>query len=405
MKTFLKPLYLRIYPNVTQATKINSDIGFCRFLWNKMLDERIKVYEEFKDDKDTLKEHKHKTEKEWKREFEWLKDADSQALQQTRIDLETAFNNFFKSEKGEREGEKVGYPKFKSKKGLKQSFRTCNTNNNIKIDFEKQTIQTPKKGKIKFRHGDVSECFKDALNIKNITITRKPSGKYFASILFEMQKEFTENSNSGLKTKGLDMHLNKFYVDDEGVSPEYPKPFRKLQRKLKQLQRKHSRKRKGSQNRNKARLRVARCHEKIANVREDFLHKMSCKLIKENEQIVVENLAIKNMMKNPKWAKSVADLGWNSFIQMLIYKALWNGKRVLMADRWFASSKLCSVCGWKNNELLLSNRTWLCLGCGTLHNRDVNAAKNLKKIGQEVSELTPVEMRVALSLKQEAPHL
>ena len=248
-----------------------------------MLAERIRVYEELKDNKRALYDHNYKTEKEYKEEFEWLKEVDSISLQQSRIDLSVAYQNFFKSLKKQRKGEQVGFPKF-HKKGRKDSYRTCSSTNNVKIDFENQKVKLPKIGWVKFR--DKRTGFPGI--IKSATVSRSKTGKYFVSLLFEYEREaktfdVKQSLEKGLFVKGLDMSLDKFYVDDMGNSPEYQRLFRKYEDRLAYLQKQASKKKSGSNNRKKAQLRVNKLYEKIANSRKDFVEKLSTKLLQEND--------------------------------------------------------------------------------------------------------------------------
>lgn len=253
--------------------------------------------------------------------------------------------------------------------------------------------------------------------ILNATVSKTSTGKYFASILFEQELELQGvELREDTKVIGLDMSLQNFYVDNLGNSPNYQKPFRSNQKRLAHYQRKLSKKVKGSKNREKARLKVAKVHEKITNSRKDFVSRLSTKLVRENDVIVVENLSLKGMSQALKLGKSVMDLGYSEFVRQLEYKALWNNKTFLRADRWFASSKLCSYCGYKKKDLQLDDREWDCPNCGASHSRDTNAGQNLrnyglKELGLKRPENKPVEIEAsnlvailnqASSMKQEA---
>jgi putative transposase len=384
MSTIHKAMKIRIYPTKDQETLILKTIGSCRFLYNAMLSERIETYQKLKDDRKTLYEHKHKTEKQYKEEFPWMKEVDSVALQFSRIDLSAAYMNFFNSLKGKRKGEAVGFPKF-HKKGSKDSYRTCVTNGNVRVDFVDRTVRLPKVGFVKFR--DLRPSMEGTL--KQVTVSRTPTGKYFASMLFE--QELTLNDielKKGLKTKGLDMSLSKFFVDDEGNSPAYEKLYRDGERKLARLQRRASRRKKGSKNRAKAYLALAREHESIANKRRDFTQKLSTELVRENDVIVIESLSLKDMSRALRLGKSVMDLGYSEFVRQLRYKALWNEVVLVEADKWFASSKTCSKCGHVHKGLQLSDRVFECPCCGHSIDRDENAGKNLRAYGLQELGLT-----------------
>ena len=386
----LKALKIRIYPNVEQTTLLNKTFGCTRFVYNSMLSERKKVYGELKELPRELYEYKYKTEKQLKEEFPFLKEVDSIALQQARMNLGTAYENFFRRCKDTRiPSSEKGFPKFK-KKNAKNSFRTIMINGNLKIDFDLKKIKAPKLGWINFRDNRRIEDVK----IHSMTFSRTPSLKYYVSILYEdviENKPRVDLNRTDLKVKGLDMSLTNFFVDDEGNSPQYDRNYRTTEKKIAWLQNKISTT-KNKSLKNKLKLRLARLHEHIANKRKDFNEKLSTKLVKENDVIVVESLSLKDMAKFRKWeelknskdksnhGKSVNDLGWYAFVQRLKTKAEEQGKIVIEANRWFASSKTCNVCGYVNKDLTISDRSWICPHCGTEHNRDQNAAINLKQI-------------------------
>ena len=386
----LKALKIRIYPNVQQTTMLNKTFGCTRFIYNTMLSERKEVYDKLKHNSRELYEYKYKTEKQLKEEYEFLKEVDSVALQQARMNLGTAYENFWRRCKDPRiPSSEKGFPKFK-KKNSKNSYRTVCSHDNLKIDFEKKKIKAPKIGWINFR----DDRKIDDIKIHSMTFSRTPSMKYYVSILYE---DNTENkpqvdlNGTNLKVKGLDMSLTNFFVDDEGNSPQYDRNYRTYEKKISELQQKLSTT-KSKSLKNKLRLRLARLHEHISNKRKDFNEKLSTKLVKENDVIVIETLSLKDMAKFRKWSerkynkdksnhgKSVYDLGWYTFVQRLKTKAEEQGKIVIEADKWFASSKTCNICGYVNKDLTISDRTWLCPKCGKEHNRDQNAAINLKHL-------------------------
>ena len=386
----LKALKIRIYPNVKQTSLLNKTFGCTRFVYNSMMSERKKVYGELKELPRELYEYKYKTEKKLKEEFPFLKEVDSIALQQARMNLGMAYENFFRRCKDSRiPSSEKGFPKFK-KKNAKNSFRTIMINGNLKIDFARKKIKAPKIGWISYHDDRRIEDIK----IHSMTFSRTPSLKYYVSILYEdvvENKPQVDLNRTDLKVKGLDMSLTNFFVDDEGNSPQYDKNYRTYEKKISELQQKLSTT-KSKSLKNKLRLRLARLHEHVANKRKDFNEKLSTKLVKENDVIVIESLSLKDMAKFRKWSerkdskdksnhgKSVYDLGWYTFVQRLKTKAEEQGKIVIEADKWFASSKTCNVCGYVNRDLTISDRTWLCPRCGTEHNRDQNAAINLKQI-------------------------
>ena len=386
----LKALKIRIYPNVQQTTMLNKTFGCTRFIYNTMLSERKEVYDKLKHNSRELYEYKYKTEKQLKEEFEFLREVDSVALQQARMNLGLAYENFWRRCKDSRiPSSEKGFPKFK-KRNSKNSYRTVCNNNNLKVDFERKKVKAPKIGWISFRDDRRIEDIK----IHSMTFSRTPSLKYYVSILYEddvINKEKVDVNSPNLKVKGLDMFLTKFFVDDEGNSPQYDRNYRTSEKKIAWLQNKISTT-KSKSLKNKLRLRLARLHEHISNKRKDFIEKISTKLVKENDVIVIESLSLKDMAKFKKWeerieskdksnhGKSVYDLGWYTFVQRLKTKAEEQGKVVIEANKWFASSKTCNVCGYVNRDLTISDRSWICPNCGTEHNRDQNAAINLKQI-------------------------
>lgn len=386
----LKGLKLRIYPNVQQKILLDKTFGCSRFIYNTMLFERKSVYEQLKDKPRELYEYKYRTEKQLKEEFDWLKEVDSISLQQSRMNLGVAYENFFKKLKNPKiPSSEKGFPKFK-KKHHKNSFRTIMVGNNLKIDFENKKIKAPKLGWISYRDDRRIENIK----IHNMTFSRTPSMKYYVSILYEdtvENKPQIDTNRSDLKVKGLDMSLTNFFVDDEGNSPQYDRNYRKSEQKIKWLSEKISTT-KCTQLKKKLRLRLNRLHEHISNKRKDFNEKLSTKLVKENDVIVLETLSLKDMAKKKSFeekcnssdkadhGKSVHDLGWAYFVNRLKTKAVEQGKIVIEADKWFASSKTCNICGYVNKDLTVQDRSWICPKCGTEHNRDENAAINLKNI-------------------------
>ena len=369
---------LRIYPNQEQSILIDKTIGCCRFLYNQMLGERKQVFEEHKENKEEIYGWKYKTEKQYKEEFEFLKEVDSVALVQARRHLEVAYNNFFKSLSGRRKGGNVGFPKFKRKKngGSYTSMLYCG---NIKI-VDSNHIKIPKFGVMRFRQNKNIN-----LNDKicSITVKRTSTEKYFCSVLFEKEVEETKKVELSENSKviGLDMSLTNFFVDDNGNSPAYAKIYKKHEKRLKRLHHLESRKKKGSRRQKKLRKSINFINEKISNKRKDFSHKLSTELVKQYNVIVVESLSLKAISQGLKLGKSVMDLGYSEFITQLQYKCDWYGKHLIEADKWFASSKICNKCGYKYNDLTLSERKWVCPCCGTTIERDENAAKNLKDLG------------------------
>lgn len=369
----------RIYPNAGQDEILNKTFGCCRFLWNHMLNERNDTYQRLKDDKESLHSHEYKTEKQYKQDFPFLKEVDAKALQNVNRNLFQAFQNFFDGMKGKRP--RVGYPSFKSKHG-KQSYTTNNINDNIKIDFEKKRIKFPKIDTW-FKYRD-DRTFSE--KIRKVTISKTKSGKYFASISFERENniEAMQEIDDG-KITALDMSFASFVVSENGRM-DNPRFYRKNEQKLKRLHRQVSRKRKGSSNRNKARATLARFYDRIGDARSDWQHKVSRELVNANDAIILEDLNIEGMKRfNSGFAKTVTlDFSWSEFVRMIAYKAERDGKYLVLVDRFYPSSKTCSSCGFIKDDLTLTDRAWICSSCHAIHDRDVNAAKNLKWEGKRI---------------------
>lgn len=364
-----KAFKFRLYPNKEQELKLNKTFGCCRFVYNYYLNRRIELY---KNNKQNMNYNACSADlTSLKKELIWLKEADKFALQNSLKDLDRAYGNFFREiKKGNKE---QGFPRFKSKHHHEQSYRTTFTNNNIEINSNK--IKLPKLGWVKIKLSqDISG------RIVNATITKTCSGKYFVSVCCtDVEIRRFEQAEFNI---GIDFGIKEFAIGSNGEVFRNPKYLSKLEKKLKREQRKLSKKKKNSRNRNKQRIKLNRVHEKITNRRNDFLQKLSTKLIRENQIICIEDLAVKNMVKNHKLAKSILDVSWSEFVRMLYYKALWHDRIIQKVDRYYASSQTCNVCGYKNiNTKDLSVRKWQCIKCSAKHDRDENAAKNILNEG------------------------
>ena len=359
-----KAYKFRIYPNAEQQTMLTKTFGCVRFIYNRMLSDKIKYYEE-------MKQKLNNTPARYKKEFEWLKEVDSLALANAQMNLQTAYGNFFKSPK-------TGFPKFKSKKSNRRSYTTNCVNGNISIDSG--YIKLPKVGTVKLKqHRNIPVDYK----LKSVTVSQTPSGKYYASVLFEYENQVQLIEPHSFL--GLDFSMHELYKDSNGNEPCYPRYYRQAENRLAREQRKLSKMQKGSNNRNKQRIKVAMLHEKVANQRKDFLHKQSRQIANAYDCICIENLDMKAMSQSLNFGKSVSDNGWGMFVAYLKYKLRDIGKQLIKVDKFFASSQICSICGYKNTGTKnLSVRAWDCPQCGSHHDRDINAATNIKNEGMRI---------------------
>ena len=360
-----KGVKFRIYPNKQQKNLINQTFGCARLVYNKALALRIKGYEE--DEKvNYSKTSLMLTELKTTEEFSFLKDVDSIALQQSLRDLDRAYVNFF--------SKRAGFPKFKSKKENFKSYRTLNQGDNIRIAGK--YLKLPKLGYVKVRQS------MPIGKIHNVTVEKTPSGKYFAVLNVEFEPA---PLRCKAETIGLDVGIKDFFTDSNGNKVNNPKYLEKSIKKLVREQKKLSRKVKGSANYTKQRQKLALVYEKITNQRNDFLHKLSTTLVRENQTICVEDLKVKNMIKNHKLALHISSVSWSRFFTMLEYKAYWYGSDIVKVPTMYPSSQTCSNCGYKNNDVKnLSVRSWTCPCCGTKHDRDINAAINILNKGLQI---------------------
>ena len=357
----LKAYKYRIYPNSEQKIQIAKTFGCCRFVYNQTLSYRKERYEKEKVSLSKIDCNNYCT-RILKKKYPWLKEADKFALSNAVYNMDSAYQKFFK--------EHAGYPKFRSKHNNRKSYKTNITGKNITVDFENGKVKLPKLKQVKAK---LHRKFQG--KIKSATVSQVPSGKYYVSILVETEHVPLEHTDHNI---GLDLGIKDLCITSDGKKYGNPKTIRKYENKLAKLQRQLAHKKKGSNNYYKKKKQIALCYEKITNTRKDYLHKVSHEIISENQVIVSENLQIKNMVKNHHLAKAISDASWYELTRQLEYKAKWNGRKYIKIDRFYASSQICSVCGYQNPDIKnLSVRTWICPECGAEHDRDINAAKNI----------------------------
>ena len=360
-----KSYKFRLCPNEEQKQLFAKTFGCSRAIWNMMLADKIKHYEE-------TKEILYNTPAQYKKEFPWLKEVDSLALCNVQLNLQTAYKNFFHSG--------FGFPKFK-KKSHHQSYKTNNQKGRIALLDGK--VKLPKIGWVKVKaHRQVDGV------IKSATISMTPTGKYYISISCEMEIAPLPKTNSSV---GVDLGISDFAILSTGEKIGNKKFLNQLSKKLAKEQKilsrrvlaakKEGRKLSDSKNYQKQRIKVAKLHEKIANQRKDFLNKLSTYLVKNHDVICIEDLSSKNLMKNRKLAKAIGDVSWSEFVRMLGYKANWYEKQISKISRWYPSSQICSDCGFSSGKKSLSVREWTCTNCDSHHDRDINASINILNEG------------------------
>ena len=404
-----KSLKVRLYPTEDQEILFNKTFGCCRFVYNRHKEERDTFYNENIRDKNLTKEEvqelyktfKPKTQKEFCDEFEWLREIPTITVTDSIRRCEAAYNNFFKSHSGKRKGRKVGSPKFKSRKDKNQSFSVYMLSKNC-LDWEHRLITIPKFKQVKFRHaedkkGKWIEWYKGATP-KHITVSKNACGEYWCSVSFEKNQDIYQIINTS-KTVGLDFSPNCLYINDSGEpAPGFIKAKQENKKKLTKLQRRLARKQKDSKNREKARIKLARFENHIANIRQDYREKEALRLVRENDIIGIEDLNIQAMEKFSHNAKDYVDTSWYSFITRLEQKAKFHNCLIIKSDRFYPSSKTCNHCGYVKQDLKLSDRTWICPECSTEIQRDQNAAQNLK---DNALKILVDDMKSALLLEQE----
>ena len=374
----LRAIKVRLYPNKEQEFYINKLLGSTRFVYNQCLYLKKSKYEleKINIDQNALSKFFH-NDLTKNPDFIWLKEHNTKVLKSSIINLINAYNRFFK--------QGSGFPKFKSKNDKQSCGFPIDAISKVQ-DFSKSKINLTKQLKgLKFRTSDkyINYLIKNQSNIRSATLSKNKSGEYYLSILIDGDLLKTLDSPKNFSI-GIDLGIKDFVITSKGQTFENLKSIRNNQKKLSKLQKQHSRKKKGSKNKEKARKRLARFHQKLVNIKENYLHKVANTLLNENQVICMEDLNIKGIMKNHKLARSIQELSLFRFETILKYKSIWYGRDLININRFFPSSKTCSDCGYINNELKLSDREWICKDCGVIHDRDFNAATNIENEGFKI---------------------
>lgn len=357
-----KAYKFRAIPNAQQRELFSKTVGCARFVYNRLLADKIAYYKE-------TGKMLNNTPAQYKSDFPFLKEVDSMALCNAQLNLQSAYKNFFRDKS-------VGFPKFKSKKSSRKSYTTNRVKNNIAVVGK--YLKLPKMGLVRVKfHRQIPEGYE----IKSVTFSQDPSGKYYVSILTEYEADIPKRILDTNKSIGLDYSSPHFYVDSQGIEADMPHFYRKAEKRIAKEQRKLSKMVRGSANYQKQKRRVALAHEKVRNQRKDWQHKKSRELADKWDIVCVEGINYKDMSASLHLGKATMDNGFGQFCTFLDYKLVEQGKKLVTIDKWFPSSKLCRYCGYINDGLTLSDRVWICPSCGEMILRDVNAAINIRDVG------------------------
>jgi len=383
----IKAYRYRLNPNKAQAEFFEKSFGCARFVYNWALNRRIEAYQKDKTRISWVELCKELTELKKQEDTIWLKEVSNQSLQSSIRHMEAAFVRFFR--------EKKGFPKFKSKHRSRASFQFVQK---VSIDFETNRIKLPKIGEVKFYKNRTFDG-----KIGTVTISKSATGKYYASVLVDDGKELPAKAPITEDTAvGIDVGIKDFAVLSNGQTFANPKYLEKEEKRLAVLQRRFARKQKGSNRRERARRAVAKQYEVVRNKRTNFLHQVTSRIVRENQTIIIEDLNVDGMLKNHCLAKHISSASWSEFFRQLEYKCEWQGKNLIRIGRFEPSSKLCT-CGYKNDALTLSDRSWTCPKCGTTHDRDLLAAQNIKRFGLQHQNLIGIPPAVIGAGRVESP--
>ena len=375
----LRAIKVRLYPNKEQEQKINKTLGCYRFVYNHMLALKQEAYNENKKVlrlKELSKYFYCTLRKD--EQYVWLKEENTKVMSQAIRQMLIAYDNFFKQHKG--------FPKFKSKKDKQSALFLLNAISRRNTFETRHITLTQSLKNIKFRCSDLyfSRLKKYSKNIKRATLSKSKSGNYFLSILVEMEDTELKKFEHTDKQVGIDLGVKDFVITSDGEVFENKRFLKKEEKKLKKLQRQLSKKKVGSNNREKQRVKIAKLFERMTNKKDVYIHYVVNELLSHYDSIFMEDLNVQGMIRNKRLAKAIKEVGFFNFKQVLVNKALVNGKQIVLIDRFYPSSKTCSKCGYKKEDLKLSDREWTCPNCGTKHNRDINAAVNILLEGRRI---------------------